>query len=61
MRFSVVILALLALRVSGSIETPLKPTRETQLVAVTPEKISRDGISDKGEVALAIFPDKWRT
>ncbi|MEO7933035.1 MAG: hypothetical protein ABIT76_07745 [Chthoniobacterales bacterium] len=50
----------LALQSSYSQLTPPQPPRETPLAEIAPDKVPQEGISEKGQVALAILPEKWK-
>ncbi len=39
---------------------PLSPPRETPLVEIAPDKVPKEGISENGQIALAVLPDKWK-
>lgn len=56
-----VVLSFLLL-VSAGAQTPLPtPPRQTPLEEIPPESVPTAGISDKGQIALAIKPEKWKT
>lgn len=40
---------------------PFQPPRETPLVEIATDKVPTEGVSEKGAIALKIFPNKWKT